>query len=169
MTFTPSSIIEAATGQMFAGLDGVLVKAAAFAKAKEIEEGVMLGWRAAPDMFPLSRQVQIATELPARGVARLAGAEMPSFDDSEASIEDMRGRIKKARAFIASISKEAVDANPDAEITVPVGPQQMTFTRRNYLLQFILPNHYFHVTATYMLLRTMGVDIGKRDFLAVPQ
>lgn len=153
---------------MFAGIGGVLEKGAAYAEAKGVEESVLLNWRVYPDMFPLTRQVQIATELPARCMARLAGAELPKFDDNETTFGELQDRVRKAQAIIASYPGEAVDANPDADITVPVGPSEMTFTRRNYVQHFLLPNLYFHTTATYLILRGVGVDLGKRDFLAVP-
>lgn len=169
MTITLSSSANAAVNQMFAGLNGVLEKGAAFAEAKGVEDAVILDWRLAPDMFPFARQVQIATELPARGLSRLAGAALPEMPDTETTIAALRDRIIKARAHIKGLDAAAIDADPEAEITVPVGPEEMTFTRRAYLQTFILPNLYFHVMAAYLILRHIGVDIGKRDFLAVPQ
>jgi len=170
MTITISSIANVAIHQMFASLEGVLQKGAAHAKSKDVEDGVYLNWRMAPDMFPLARQVAIATELPARALSRLAGADVPAFDDDAATFAALLDRVAKAREHISGLSEDAIDADPDADITVPVGPdQEMTFSRRMYLQTFILPNLYFHVTAAYVILRRLGVDIGKRDFLAVPQ
>ncbi len=170
MTITLSAIANTAVDQMFRGLDGVLEKGAAAAKAKGVEDEVYLNWRITPDMFPLARQVQIATEVSARALSRLAGVEPPSFDDDEKTFADLRARISKAHSIIKDLPAEALDADPDAPITFPVGPdREMTMPRRAYLQNFILPNLYFHVTATYLILRHLGVDIGKTDFLAVPQ
>ncbi len=170
MNVTLSSLANTAIDQMFRGLDGVLEKAAAAAKAKGVEEEVYLNSRLAPDMLPLIRQVRIATELPARALSRVAGADLPNLADDETSFADLRARISRAHAFIKDLSEEAIDAEPDASITFPVGPdREMTLPRRAYVQNFILPNLYFHVTASYLILRHLGVEIGKADFLAVPQ
>jgi hypothetical protein len=120
-------------------------------------------------MFPLSRQVQIACDIPARGLARLAGAELPSFPDTEKSFDELRQRVSKAHAFIKELDKTKIDADPDKDITFPVGPETMTMKRREYLLNFIVPNVYFHVTTAYAILRACGVPLGKSDFLARPR
>lgn len=168
MPITISSVARIATDQMFSGLDGVLQKGAAAAKAKGVDEAVYLNWRLAPDMFPLSRQVQVATELPARGLSRLAGVALPSFADEEKTFDELRARIAKARAHIHGLPSAAIDADPGKDIKVPMGPKEITFTRIDFLQHYILPNHYFHVTASYLILRHLGVDIGKMDFLAAP-
>ncbi len=169
MSFTISTIANSSIDQMFGGLTGVLKKGAAHAQANSIEEEVYLNWRLAPDMFPFVRQVRIATELPARALSRLAGAEMPSFADDETSIAELHERIKKAHDHIKNLDAAALDADPDGPISFPAGgDNEMTLPRRAYLQNMLLPNLYFHVTATYAILRHLGVDIGKRDFLAVP-
>ncbi|MEO1243668.1 MAG: DUF1993 domain-containing protein [Pseudomonadota bacterium] len=169
MSMTLSSIAIAASDQMYAGLEGIVKKAVAAAKAKGIDDEVFLNWRIAPDMFPLARQIRIATELPVRGLSRIAGAEMPSFADDEATFEDFLGRIEKAKKLVHGLDASAIDAEPDAPVTFPAGGgNEMTLPRRAYLQNFILPNLYFHVTATYLILRHLGVDVGKRDYLAVP-
>lgn len=166
MAISMSTVARTATDQMFSGLDQVLEKGAAAAKAKGVEESVYLNWRVAPDMHPLTRQVQIATEIPARGLSRLAGVPLPSFPDTEQSFAELRARIARARTHIEGLPSAALDANPDAEVKVPMGPREVTFTRHNFLVQYILANHYFHVTAAYLILRHLGVDIGKMDYLA---
>ncbi len=169
MSTTPSSIAIAAADQMYAGLEGIVKKAAAAAKAKGVEDEVFLNWRIAPDMFPLARQIRIATELPVRGLSRIAGVEMPSFADDEVTFDDFLGRIEKAKKLVHGLDASAIDAEPDAPVTFPAGGgNEMTLPRRAYLQNFILPNLYFHVTATYLILRHIGVDVGKRDYLAVP-
>lgn len=166
MTLTPSSVANAALTQMYAALSSILEKGAAYAKSKTIDEATLVNWRLAPDMFPLSRQIQIACDVPARGLARLAGAEIPSFPDTEKTLEELRQRVAKAHAFIKDLDKAKIDADPDGSITFPVGPESMTMKRREYLSSFILPNLYFHVTTAYAILRACGVPLGKADFLA---
>lgn len=168
MPVTPSTVARNAIGQMFTGLDGVLQKAAATGAARGIADAVYLNWRLAPDMLPMSRQVQFATEIPARGLSRLAGMEIPSFPDTEQTFAELRARIERARVHIAALPDAAIDADPERELTVPMGKEQRTFTRINYLQRFVLPNLYFHTTATYLILRHTGVEIGKLDFLAAP-
>lgn len=170
MSLTLSSIARTGTGQMFAGLERTLKKGAAHAKAKGVEDSVYLNWRIAPDMFPLKRQVEIGTEIAARGLSRLAGAAVPEFGGEDQSFDDLIAHIHKAQGVIASLDDAAIDADPDGDITVPMGPENtMTFQRALYVQRFILPNVTFHVSATYLILRHLGVDIGKRDFLAAPE
>lgn len=169
LSLTHSRTAEAAVSQMFAALDGVLEKAAANAAARNIDEAVFLNWRLAPDMFPMSRQVQIACDITTRGLARLAGAALPSTTDEEKSFSELRARLAAAGAFMKALDREKIDADPDADITFPIGSESMTMKRRDYLLNFILPNLYFHVTAAYAILRACGVPLGKADFLARPR
>ena len=166
MSVSISSVARIATDQMFSGLDGVLQKGAAAAKARGVDEAVYLNWRIAPDMFPLTRQVQFATEIPARGLSRLAGVALPSFPDTETTFDELRARVVKARAHIKGLPSAPMDADPDKEIKVPMGKEERAFTRINFLQHFILPNLYFHTTTTYLILRHLGVDIGKLDFMA---
>jgi len=167
MTVTPSFVALSAVDQMFKGLAGVLEKAATHAKEFGVEESVYLNWRLAPDMLDARRQVQIATELPARALSRLAGVEPPSFPDGEESFEELRARISTAQSFIRDLDKAALDADHDADITFPAGPDaEMTLPRDRYLMNYILPNFYFHVTAAYAIFRTCGVPLGKMDYLA---
>ena len=169
MSLTPSAVAHATISQMFAALQGVLEKGAEHAKARSVDEAVYINWRLAPDMFPMSRQVQIACDIAARGMARLAGADMPSNPDTETTFEELRARVAKAHAFIKDLDKAKIDADLDAEVTFPVGPETMTMKRRDYLTNWVLPNLYFHVTATYANLRAAGVPLGKADFLARPR
>ncbi|MDP2323116.1 MAG: DUF1993 domain-containing protein [Gammaproteobacteria bacterium] len=168
MAVSISSVARIATDQMFSGLDRVLEKGATHARARNVDEAVFLNWRLAPDMLPLTRQVQFATEIPARGLSRLAGVAIPGFPDTETTIDELRARIERARAHINDLPSAPMDADPDKEIRVPMGKKERTFTRINYLQNFVLPNLYFHTTATYLILRHLGVDIGKLDFLAAP-
>jgi len=133
-----------------------------------VDEGVYLNWRLAADMLPLTRQVQFATEIPARGLSRLAGAPLPGFPDTETTFDALLARVARAREHIKGLPSAPLDADPDSDIKVPMGKEERTFTRINFLQHFILPNLYFHTTTTYLILRHLGVDIGKLDFMAAP-
>lgn len=170
MTITLSSSANAAIDQMFSALEGILKKGAAAAKAKDVEDSVYLNWRLAPDMFPLAFQIRVATEFPARTLSRLAGKEPPGLADDETTFAEFVQRIATTRDIIKTLPADAIDADPDGSITFPVGPDnEMTLPRRAYVQNFILPNLYFHVTAVYLILRHLGVDLGKSDFLAAAQ
>lgn len=168
MPYTTSSIALTALDQMFHGLTRILDKGAAQAKTANVEEAVYLGWRLAPDMFTMAKQVQIATDIAARGVTRLAGGEPPSFPDTETTFAQLRERVARAHAHIKDLDKAKIDADPDADISFPAGGQSLTLKRRHYLQNFVLPNVYFHVTAAYLNLRNAGVALGKADFMAAP-
>jgi hypothetical protein len=150
-------------------LSAVLDKAAAFAAAKKVDPAVLLGWRLAPDMFALGRQVQVACDQAKNGSARLAGVEPPKFEDNEISIDQLKQRIAKTVAFLKTLDGKAIDASADKEITFPLGPNKGQMKGSDYLNHFVLPNFYFHLTAAYIIVRHCGVEIGKRDFLgAIP-
>ncbi|MFY9696571.1 MAG: DUF1993 domain-containing protein [Xanthobacteraceae bacterium] len=151
-------------------LSAILDKAEAFAAAKKIEPAVLLHWRLAPDMFDLTRQIQVATDQARRGAARLAGAEAPKVEDNETTVAQLKERIAKTVAYLKTLDKKAIDAAADREITFPLGPDKKGHMKGDdYLNHFVLPNFYFHCTAAYAVLRQCGVDIGKRDFLgAIP-
>jgi uncharacterized protein len=150
-------------------LSGVLDKAAAFAAAKKIDPAVLLHSRLAPDMFDLARQVQVATDQARRGAARLAGAEAPSYEDNETTIDQLKARLAKTSAFLKTLDRTQIDAAADREITIPLGGRTGQMKGSDYLNHFLLPNYYFHLTTAYDLLRHAGAEIGKRDFLgAIP-
>jgi hypothetical protein len=147
----------------------VLDKAAAHATAKKIEPAVMLGWRLVPDMFALTRQVQVTADQAKNGAARLAGVEPPKFEDNETSIDQLKARLAKTVAFLKTLDVKAIDASADREITFPLGPAKGQMKGSDYLNHFVLPNFYFHLTASYAIARQCGVEIAKRDFLgAIP-
>jgi hypothetical protein len=143
----------------------VLDKGAAHAKAKGFEESVLVNDRLAPDMFPLSRQVQIATDQAKGGAARLAGVEVPVYEDSETTIEQLKARIAKTIAFIDSLKPAQFDGAEGREITLKMRNGEMKFTGERYLAASVIPNFTFHCTTAYNILRKNGVEIGKRDFL----
>lgn len=166
MHHTSSSIAFASIDQMFRAFGQILDKAAAHAKSAGVEESVYTGWRLAPDMFTMARQVQIACDIAVRGLTRLSGGEPPSFPDTETTFEELKARVAAAHAHIKDLDTARIDADPDADITVPMGPEKMTMKRRQFLMNFILPNVYFHAAAAYLNLRNAGVPLGKAEFLA---
>jgi uncharacterized protein len=150
-------------------LSAVLDKAAAHGTAKKIDPSVLLGWRLAPDMFALSRQVQVACDHAKNGAARLAGVEPPKFEDNETTIDQLKERLAKTVAFLKSLDAKALDASADREIVFPLGQNKGQMKGADYLNHFVLPNFYFHLTAAYVIARQCGTEIGKRDFLgAIP-
>lgn len=150
---------------MLGVLSKILDKGAAYAEARKIEPSVLINDRLAPDMLPLSRQVQIAGDMAMRGAARLAGVEFPSNPDIEATFPELQQRLTKTLRFLDGISAKQIDGSEEKSITFKLGGDDVTFSGQAYLLNFVLPNLYFHVTATYLILRHNGVDLGKRDFL----
>jgi len=150
-------------------LSAVLDKAAAHAAARKIDPAVLLGWRLAPDMFALSRQVQIASDQAKNGCARLAGIDPPKFEDNETTFELLKERLAKTVVFLKTLDAKAIDDSSEREITFPLGPAKGQMMGADYLNHFVLPNFYFHRTAAYAIVRTIGVEVGKRDFLgAIP-
>ena len=151
-------------------LSNCLDKGVAHAALKKIDPSVLLQSRLAPDMFACVRQVQIATDLAKNGMARLAGAEAPRFEDTETTVEQLKERIAKTVAFLKTLDRAKIDASGDREIVFPMGPAKKAAMKgADYLSLFILPNVYFHVSAAYGILRHNGADVGKMDYLgAIP-
>ncbi len=154
--------------QFLTSLSAVLDKAAAHAQAKKIEPSVLLNTRLYPDMFPLVRQVRAATDHAMSACGRLAGVELPTFANTESSILELKERIAKAIEFIKSIKPTQIDGSEDKEITIKFSSGERKFTGQSLLLNFCLPNFYFHATTAYDILRHCGVEVGKRDFMGTP-
>jgi hypothetical protein len=146
-------------------LSAVLDKGAAFAEAKKVEPAVLLNSRLAPDMFPLTRQVQIATDMARGGIARLAGLEPPKEDDTETTVAELKARIQRTLDYIDGISPAALEGADKREVTLKMRAGDMTMSGMKYLTWFVIPNVGFHCATAYNILRHNGVDIGKRDFL----
>jgi uncharacterized protein len=155
--------------QFLTSLSTVLDKAAAFAEAKKVDPSVLLNTRLAPDMFPLGRQVRAATDHAINACGRLAGAELPTFSNNEASIPELKERIAKTIDFLKGLKPAQIDGNEGKEIkiTFPSGATR-EFTGQSLLLNNSLPNFYFHCTTAYDILRQCGVELGKRDFMGTP-
>jgi len=146
-------------------LNVILDKGEAHAATKKIALEVLPGTRLRPDMLPLSRQVQIATDNAKGFVARMAGQEVPRYEDNEATFADLKARVEKTLAFVQGFRPEDIDGKEDKVITFKLGPTEMTFNGQQYLTGFLLPNFFFHVTMAYAILRECGVELGKRDYL----
>ena len=146
-------------------LSAILKKAEAFAEAKKIDSTVLVNDRLAPDMLPLSKQIQIATDGVKGCVARLADMEIPSYADTETTIAQLQERVAKTIAFIKTVPADKVDGTEDKDIVLKLRDTEMPFKGQAYLLNFVMPNFFFHVTMAYAILRHNGVEIGKRDFL----
>ena len=167
MTLSMYSASIPAFQQILTALLEVLDKAEAHAAARKIEPSVLLGTRLTPDMFPLSRQVQIACDFAKGTAARLSGADNPSIADTEKTFPELKERINKTLAFLATFTPAQIDGTEDRDIKMKVGPQEMHFKGQPYLINFALPNFYFHATSAYAILRASGVDLGKSDFLGM--
>jgi hypothetical protein len=151
--------------RMLTNLAAILTKAEAHATARKIEPAVLLNTRLFPDMFALTRQVQLACDFAKNTTARLAGVEIPKFPDEEASFAELQARIAKTLDYVKGFKAEQIDGSEGREITLPIGGQPMKFTGQEFLLYFALPNLYFHITTAYDILRHCGVELSKRDFL----
>ena len=151
-------------------LSAVLEKADAYAKTRKFDPATLLTSRLAPDMFALTRQVQVTTDQAKNGSSRLAGVEPPRYEDNETTIEQLRARVAKTVAYLKTLDPKKIDGSADREITFPLGPTNKGHMKGNdYLNHFVLPNFYFHLTAAYAILRHCGIELGKRDFLgAIP-
>ncbi len=146
-------------------LSKILAKGAAHAAAKGIKPEALLQARLAPDMHPLPNQIQIASDAAKGAAARLAGAEIPSMPDTEASFDELQARIEKTIAFLKGLDRAAFAGAESKELVIKAGPNEWKMSGAQFLTTFALPNFFFHVTIAYALLRHNGVEIGKRDFL----
>lgn len=149
-------------------LVGILEKGATYAETKKIDPSVLVNSRLFPDMFPLSRQVQIASDIAKRGAAQLAGIEAPKFEDNETTFPELIDRIQKTISYLDTFKPEQIDGSEERTITLKIGNNTLSFQGMPFLLYFVLPNVYFHVTTAYDILRHCGVEVGKQDFLGKP-
>lgn len=150
--------------RMLGNLSAILDKAAAHAEAKKIDPSIFINARLAPDMFPLSRQVQIATDMVKGCAARLAGIEVPRYEDTETTFAELQARIAKTKEFLQSVSAQQIDGSENRPITLKFGSRELSFLGQAYLLDFVIPNFHFHLTTAYAILRHNGVEIGKKDY-----
>lgn len=146
-------------------LDAILTKAEAHCAARKIDPAVMLSMRLFPDMLPFTRQILIACDHAKGASARLAGAEVPSFPDTEVTFADLHARIAKTLDFMGGFKADDYAGAAERTITVKAGARELTFPAPVYLSSYAVPNFYFHMTTAYAILRSNGVELGKVDFL----
>lgn len=149
---------------MLENLGHVLRAGEAHARENGIEAGQYLEAKLAPDMFNLIKQVQIATDMAKGCGARLAGAEIPKYDDSESSFDELQARLSRTIAFLKGLDQSAFAGAEDKAVTLKFPNAEFNFSGRDYLNNFAIPNVYFHITTVYAILRNKGVPLGKSDF-----
>ena len=146
-------------------LSAILDKAQAHCEAKKIDPLALTGFRLFPDMFPLSRQVWIATDTAKGAVSRLAGIEIPKYDDVEQTLAELRARIAKTVDFVLSVPAAKIDGSAERDIAMKIAGKDTVLKGAQYLLGHAYPNFYFHCATAYNILRHNGIEVGKRDFL----
>jgi hypothetical protein len=154
--------------QILNSLTGLLTKAEAHCKAKNIQPDVLLGARLYPDMYPLTRQIQTVSDFAAKTCARLTGSEVPSTPDTETTFDELKQRLARTIEYVKAFKPAQFDGAETRDVSFPAGPNKsMTLKGQQYLSNFALPNFYFHAAIAHGILRHSGVEIGKRDFLGV--
>ena len=151
--------------RQLASLAAILKKAEAHAEARKIDPSVFINARLAPDMFPLSRQLQSATDSAKGCGARLAGVEVPRYEDTESTFPELQARIAKTMAFLQGLAPDLISGSEERPIVLKLRGKEVSFSGQNYLLNFALPNFFFHAVTAYDILRHNGVEIGKQDYL----
>jgi uncharacterized protein len=146
-------------------LSAILDKADAFAAARKVEPEVLLNARLAPDMFPLKRQVQLASDFAKGAAARLSGQEIPKWEDTEASFADLKARIAKTNDYLGTFKPAQFDGSEERDIALTIAKQPVTMKGQAFLLNYAFPHFFFHVTTAYDILRHNGVEVGKRDYM----
>ena len=146
-------------------LSAILDKAVAHAEARKIDPAVLLASRLYPDMYPLLKQVQIASDNVKGAAARLAGIEPPVFADTETTFPELKERLKKTVAFLQTLTPQQIDGSEERQIKLVFPSITLEYKGLDYLLIFATPTVYFHVTTAYAILRHNGIEIGKVDYL----
>jgi hypothetical protein len=153
---------------MLGNLSNIIDKAQAHVEAKKLDPTTLTNYRLFPDMLPMKSQVQIACDTAKGVVARLAGVEIPVYEDNEQTLSDLKARIAKTISFVQTMTPAQIDGTEDKEIVVKRGEKETRYKGMQFLLGHALPNVYFHITTTYNILRHNGIEIGKRDYLGNP-
>ncbi len=151
--------------QQLTAMAKILAKADAHAEARKYDQKALIQARLFPDMLPLSAQIQIASDAAKGAAARLAGVDVPSWEDNEGTLKQLQERCIKTEKYLATFKPEQIDGSEEREVILKIGGNPVPFKGQQYLLGFAIPNFYFHITTAYALLRHCGVEIGKRDFL----
>jgi hypothetical protein len=149
-------------------LSAILDKAQAHVDAKKLDEATLTSFRLFPDMLPMARQILIATDTAKGLAARLAGVDIPVYEDTEKTLGELKARIAKTVAYLQTFRPEQIDGTEDKEIVIKRGDKETRYTGMQFLLGHAVPNVYFHITTAYNILRHNGVEIGKRDYLGNP-
>jgi len=165
MSFSLADTLVPTVNRALKNLSVILEKGAVFAEKKQIDGVVLTSARLAPDMFPLSRQVQIATDISKGAVARLSGTDIPKYEDTETTFPELHARVEKTLKFANGIDEAKFKDADRREIVLNTRRGDLKFTGQTYITDFVLPNIYFHVTTAYAILRHNGVEVGKTDFL----
>ena len=153
--------------RMLTNLIAILEKAKAHAEARKIDPAVLLASRLFPDMYPLLKQVQIATDNAKGAGARLAGMDPPVFADTETTFPELDQRLRKTVAFLQTLTPEQIDGSEERQIKLVFPSMTLEFKGMDYLLDYAQPNVYFHITTAYAILRHNGVEIGKKEYLGM--
>lgn len=151
--------------KMLNNLNAILDKASTWAQTKKIDEKYLMTSRLALDMLPFTKQIQIATDVVKGCAARLAGVDIPKYEDNEASFVELKARVSKTIVFLQTLTAQQIDGTEEKSIELKFGANSFMFTGLDYLLTFANPNLYFHVTTAYAILRHNGLEIGKKDYL----
>ena len=151
--------------KMLGNLSGILSKAAEYAETRGIAPSALLGTRLFPDMFPLLRQVQLASDFAKGAGARLAGIDSPVFSDTETTFAELQERLTKTQDFLASLTPDQINGSENRSISFKIHDMEFNFTGISFLTGFATPNFYFHLTTAYAILRASGLDVGKKDFI----
>jgi hypothetical protein len=165
MTFSMYSASAPVFKQVLNSLSAIIDKAEAHAVEKKIEPAALLQARLFPDMFAFVRQVQVAADFAKGACARLAGVDVPKYDDNEQSFADLKARIAKTVAFIDSVPQDGIEASAQRDITTGTGEKAKQWKGQTYLMHYALPHFFFHATTAYDILRHNGIEIGKKDFI----
>jgi len=150
---------------MLDNLSAILDKTEAHAKAKNIDQGVFVNARLAPDMYPLGRQIQIVADMAKACAARLAGIDVPRDEDDETTFADLKARIAKTITFLQSVNVDQINGSDGRMVTITMHDKEAVYSGQHYLLDIIIPHFYFHVTTAYAILRHQGVELGKSDYI----
>ncbi|MES2743454.1 MAG: DUF1993 domain-containing protein [Pseudomonadota bacterium] len=151
--------------QILTSLLAILAKAETHASEKKIDPSALLQFRLYPDMLPFVRQIQIAADFAKGAASRLSGEPVPAYEDTEQTFAELKARIEKTLAFLASVTQSQFEGSEERAITAGSGERAKQFTGQTYLLHYALPHFFFHATTAYDILRHNGIDIGKKDFI----
>lgn len=153
---------------MLTNLSAILDKAQAYVEAKKLDETALTNFRLYPDMFPFYRQVQIATDTARGAVARLAGVDIPVYEDGDRTLAELKARIARTIAFVQTFTPAQIDGSEERDIVIKRADKETHYKGMQFLLGHATPNLYFHITTAYAILRHNGVELGKRDYLGNP-